>query len=205
MKRKMIGFSAALLCTLTIPMHAQAAVMQPHVAVSTHSETLRGQLPGQVSIQKPQRGRHTRPSQGGSLTPGNKPAQMPGAPVAAGVAEQMLKEVNAVRARNGLSPLRLDAAMNRAANVRAAEIAKNFSHTRPNGARGLTALQEAGISYRTAGENIASGQQSVQAVVSAWMGSEGHRANILSSRFGRLGVGYATIGGRTYWVQLFAN
>ena len=95
--------------------------------------------------------------------------------------------------------------MNRAAAVRAAEMAQSFSHTRPNGSRGLTALNEAGVSYRTAGENIASGQQSAQAVVSAWMNSSGHRANILSSLFGRMGVGQATIGGRTYWVQLFAD
>lgn len=114
-------------------------------------------------------------------------------------------QVNAVRAQNGRSALTLDANMNRAAAVRAAELAQRFAHTRPNGARGLTALDEAGVSYRTAGENIASGQQTAQAVVSAWMASPSHRQNILSASFDRMGVGQATIGGRTYWVQLFAG
>ncbi len=120
-------------------------------------------------------------------------------------AQAVLSQVNAARAQNGLRALTLDANMNRAAAVRAAELAQSFSHTRPNGSRGMTALNEAGVSYRTAGENIASGQQTAQAVVSAWMNSSGHRANILSASFGRMGVGQATIGGRTYWVQLFAD
>lgn len=110
-----------------------------------------------------------------------------------------------MRARNGLPALRADAAMNRAARQRAAELAKRFSHTRPNGGRGLTILSEMGVSYRTAGENIAAGQSSAQVVMSAWMGSSGHRANILSSRFGRIGVGQVTVNGRNYWVQLFAD
>lgn len=120
-------------------------------------------------------------------------------------AQAVVQQVNAVRTRNGLRPLRQDAAMTRAANRRAAELAKKFSHTRPNGSRGLSILSEQGVSYRAAGENIAAGQTSAQMVMSAWMGSSGHRANILSSRFGRIGVGQAVINGRTYWVQLFAD
>lgn len=120
-------------------------------------------------------------------------------------AQGVIQQVNAERAKNGLRALKQDTAMTRAANVRAAEIARKFSHTRPNGARGMTALAEAGVSYRAAGENIAMGQTSAQQVMSAWMGSSGHRANILSSRFGRIGVGQAVINGRTYWVQLFAD
>ncbi len=124
--------------------------------------------------------------------------------VSSGV-QGVIQQVNAERAKNGLRALRQDAAMSRAANVRAREIARQFSHTRPNGARGMTALAEAGVSYRAAGENIAMGQTSAQQVMSAWMGSSGHRANILSSRFGRIGVGQAVINGRIYWVQLFAD
>lgn len=120
-------------------------------------------------------------------------------------AQAVIQQVNAARARNGLPALKSDAAMNRAASQRAAELAKKFSHTRPNGSRGLTILSEMGISYRTAGENIAAGQTSAQMVMSAWMGSSGHRANILSSRFGRIGVGQVVVNGRNYWVQLFAD
>lgn len=120
-------------------------------------------------------------------------------------AQAVVQQVNAARAKNGLRALRQDAAMTRAANIRAAELARKFSHTRPNGRRGLDILSETGVRYRAAGENIAAGQTSAQMVMSAWMGSSGHRANILSSRFGRIGVGQAVINGRTYWVQLFAD
>ena len=61
-----------------------------------------------------------------------------------------------------------------------------------------------GISYRTAGENIASGQRTAQAVVTAWMNSEGHRKNILSANFTEIGVGYAAkSNGTPYWTQMF--
>ncbi len=61
-----------------------------------------------------------------------------------------------------------------------------------------------GISYRTAGENIASGQRTAQAVVTAWMNSEGHRKNILNPNFTEIGVGYATkSNGTPYWTQMF--
>ena len=62
-------------------------------------------------------------------------------------------------------------------------------------------LSRFGISYRTAGENIAMGQTTPEAVVNGWMNSEGHRANILNSSYTQIGVGYAANG--HYWTQLF--
>lgn len=62
-------------------------------------------------------------------------------------------------------------------------------------------MQTFGISYRTAGENIAYGQQTPQAVVNAWMNSSGHRANILSSAYTQIGVGFYASG--YYWTQMF--
>lgn len=117
----------------------------------------------------------------------------------------MLPLVNAQRAAHGLPALQTDAALTRAAQVRARELRSRFSHTRPNGTRGLTAIREAGLSYRTAGENIAYGQPTAQAVMHSWMQSAGHRANILHPRFDRLGAATFTVGGQTYWVQLFAG
>lgn len=119
---------------------------------------------------------------------------------------QVLNLVNVERAKAGLSPLSLDAAINNAAMVRAEEIQSNFSHTRPNGSGFYTALREAGVIYRQSGENIAWGQQSPAQVVDAWMNSSGHRANIMSPDFTRIGVGYMENSvGTPYWVQLFAN
>lgn len=210
MKKKMCLTAAALLCAFAAPA-AQAVAVPQTATVPSHFETAWEQLLAQYGITKPgsssnNNGNNSNNSENGSNNTGNGSGSTGGTSTGTSSAAQaVLVEVNAARAKNGLSALTLDANMNRAAAVRAAEMAQSFSHTRPNGSRGLTALNEAGVSYRTAGENIASGQQSAQAVVSAWMNSSGHRANILSSSFGRMGVGQATIGGRTYWVQLFAD
>lgn len=210
MKKKMCLTAAALLCAFAAPA-AQAAAVPQTATVPSHFETAWEQLLAQYGIIKPgsssnNNGNNSNNSGNGSNNTGNGSNSTGGTSTGTSSAAQaVLAEVNAARAQNGLSALTLDANMNRAAAVRAAELAQSFSHTRPNGSRGLTALNEAGVSYRTAGENIASGQQSAQAVVSAWMNSSGHRANILSASFGRMGVGQATIGGRTYWVQLFAD
>ena len=118
-------------------------------------------------------------------------------------ASQVAALVNAVRAQHGLAALTVDARVQRAAQVRAAETAQSFSHTRPNGSSFSTALTEAGVTYRTAGENIAYGQSTPQAVVDAWMNSSGHRANILSSSYTTIGVGYTVVNGTAYWAQLF--
>lgn len=115
-------------------------------------------------------------------------------------AARVTELVNMERAKAGLPALTLDAAASQAAQVRAAEIRTSFSHTRPNGKNCFTALAEAGVNYRAAGENIASGQRTPEEVVTAWMNSEGHRKNILSSNFTGIGVGYLE---GNYWTQFF--
>lgn len=92
-----------------------------------------------------------------------------------------------------------DAASHRAAAVRAEEIAVSFSHTRPDGRGFYTALYEAGVQYRGAGENIAYGYRTPAAVVRGWMNSEGHRKNILSLSYTHLAVCFNDYN----WVQLF--
>ena len=119
-------------------------------------------------------------------------------------ASQVVELVNAERAKYGLSALTVDAKVQQAALVRAKESAQSFSHTRPNGSSFSTALTEAGVSYRRAGENIAYGQRTPQQVMNAWMNSSGHRANILNEDFTTIGVGYTVINGTAYWAQLFA-
>ena len=94
-------------------------------------------------------------------------------------------------------------AAQQAAQTRAGELQTSFSHTRPSGASCFTALTEAGVSYARAGENIAYGQSTPEAVVQSWMSSSGHRANILSSSFTSIGVGCTVVNGTAYWAQLF--
>ncbi len=111
--------------------------------------------------------------------------------------------VNEARAAQGLSALQADRAAAAAAAIRADEIAVQFSHTRPDGESCFTALKEAGAVYQGAGENIAKGQTSPERVMSAWMNSPGHYANIMKEGFTRIGVCHKQIGGVHYWVQLF--
>lgn len=120
-------------------------------------------------------------------------------------AAQIVRLVNEERAKAGLSALTVDTGLEAAGLVRAKEIVSNFSHTRPDGTSFATAIKEQGVSYRGAGENIAWGQKSPEAVMEAWMNSAGHRANILNEKYTRIGVGHYQNGsGTNYWTQLFA-
>ena len=117
---------------------------------------------------------------------------------------QVVELVNAERAKAGLSPLSLHNGAADAALVRAQELKRSFSHTRPDGSNCNTALDQAGISYRGYGENIAYGQRSAEEVMQGWMNSSGHRANILNRSFTSIGVGhYKDSSGTDYWCQLF--
>lgn len=117
---------------------------------------------------------------------------------------RVVELVNEARAEAGLKPVTLQADVTAAAQVRARETVTLFSHTRPNGTSCFTALDEAGVSYRGAGENIAWGQKTPEEVMNGWMNSAGHRANILNPSFTTIGVGfYQNESGINYWTQLF--
>lgn len=123
-----------------------------------------------------------------------------------GFESDMLKQVNAQRAKNGQSALTLNQSLCASARVRASEIAKDgcFSHTRPDDSGCFTAIS--GVSYRTAGENIAMGTWGyfgVDKIMDRWMNSEGHRANILNGDFSEVGFGCVVVNGNGYWVQIF--
>ena len=120
-------------------------------------------------------------------------------------ASEVVRLTNSARSQNGYAALVEDGALSEAAAVRAREIARSFSHTRPSGASFSSALSESGVSYLRAGENIASGQKTASEVVNAWMNSPGHRANILNSSYSRIGSASVNIDGTLYWVQLFAD
>lgn len=120
-------------------------------------------------------------------------------------AQEVVRLVNEERAKQGLSPVSVDEAAVRACHVRAEEIIQVFTHDRPNGSNCFTALQEAGASYKGAGENIAKGQQSPERVMAAWMSSPGHYANIMKASFTKIGVGHIERGGVHYWTQFFLS
>lgn len=121
-------------------------------------------------------------------------------------ASQVLKLVNVERVKGGLHELTMSSVLTAPANKRAQEIKTSFSHTRPNGTQWSTVLDEYGVSVRTAGENLAYGYNTPEAVVDGWMNSPGHRANIMNGNFNKIGIGvYTDSNGTVYCTQLFSN
>ena len=112
---------------------------------------------------------------------------------------------NNYRSLVGVHSLTLDSSLVEADNIRAKELSDSFSHTRPNGSSCFTVLSELGISYGTAGENIAAGYSSSQSVMEGWRSSSGHYQNIISSKFKKIGIGVNIINNQYYWVQIFSN
>lgn len=110
--------------------------------------------------------------------------------------------VNQERAAQGLDPLTLDETLCQAAEIRAQELTTYFSHDRPDGSSCFTVLNEVGISsYHAAGENIAIRYTDATSVVKGWMESPGHRENILSADYSRIGIARSS----SAWVQLFLD
>ena len=123
----------------------------------------------------------------------------PQTPEEADYIAEVIRLVNQERAKEGLAALQTNDAITGAAQTRAEELPTLFDHTRPDGSSCFTALDEAGVRYWTAGENIAAGYATPAQVVAGWMNSPGHRANILNGSFTTIGVGREG----NYWVQLF--
>lgn len=148
------------------------------------------------------------PDQPGGMLPdqpGNPAPDQPGTDGSQDAfANEVVRLVNEERAKAGLPALTVDRGAASAAQVRAKEIERSFSHTRPDGSSFNSALTEAGVNFRGAGENIAYGQNSPEKVMEGWMNSSGHRANILNSSYTSIGVGhYQNASGVNYWTQLF--
>ena len=117
--------------------------------------------------------------------------------------QEVVRLVNAQRAQNGLKPLAENWELSRVARYKSADMAgkRYFSHESPTYGSPYQMMRNFGISFRSAGENIAYGQRTPAAVVAAWMNSSGHRANILNSSYTQIGVGYHEAG--NYWTQMF--
>ena len=117
--------------------------------------------------------------------------------------KKVVELVNAQRRAYGLAPVALSEELCVKARVKSQDMAKNryFDHNSPTYGSPFAMMQQLGVSYRFAGENIAMGYATPEAVVNAWMNSEGHRANILNANYQTLGVGYVADG--NYWTQWF--
>ncbi len=120
---------------------------------------------------------------------------------------EVVRLVNIERQKAGLAPLKASSQLSNVARMKSKDMAdKNyFSHTSPTYGSPFDMMKQFGITYRTAGENIAKGYLSPTSVMNGWMNSSGHKANILNSSFGTIGVGAYKVGSTIYWTQMFTN
>lgn len=119
--------------------------------------------------------------------------------------QQVIDLTNQQRKQNGLPALQADAKLNSVAQKKSEDMRQKgyFSHTSPTYGSPFDMMRDFGVTYRSAGENIAQGQRTPQEVVQSWMNSEGHRKNILSRDFTHIGVGYDPAG--HHWTQMFIS
>jgi uncharacterized protein YkwD len=127
----------------------------------------------------------------------------------AGLEAEVVTLVNAERAKKPNCPaLAVDTRLATAARKHSADMAARgyFDHTTPEGVDFATRISREGYAWSGAGENIAKGQRDPQSVMTAWMNSDGHRANILNCGYKHLGVGLARDANKTpLWTQDFAS
>lgn len=119
--------------------------------------------------------------------------------------KEVVRLVNAERESRGLKPLRRSTSVQRVARLKAQDLRDGgyFDHVSPKYGTPFEMLEKRGIQFRCVGENIAMGQITAQEVLSAWMNSPGHRANILNPNYTKIGVGCADNVQGPYWVQMF--
>ena len=134
--------------------------------------------------------------------------------IAIGFAYEVWEIVNEARADAGCAPLALNHQLTEAANNHTLDMAYNdfFSHTGSNGSSPWQRIIATGYQYSAAGENIAAGYATPEAVMAGWMNSSGHRANILNCNFQEIGVSHVYLSPDTgnvnyhhYWTQVFAR
>ncbi|WP_246031838.1 CAP domain-containing protein [Salibacterium salarium] len=121
----------------------------------------------------------------------------------AGLEEEVVSLTNAEREKQGLSPLKQDSKLAEVAQTKSEDMSENeyFAHRSPNYGTPFDMLEDFGVEFTVAAENIASGQQTAEQVVEGWMNSEGHRKNIMNENLTHIGIGYEENG--RYWTQMF--
>ncbi len=119
--------------------------------------------------------------------------------------QEVIRLVNVERTKQGLKELKYDWELARVARYKSEDMRDHnyFSHNSPVYGSPFDMMKNFGINYKAAAENIAKGQTTPEQVVKAWMNSSGHRANILSSKYTHIGVGYAKSG--HIWTQQFIS
>ena len=121
----------------------------------------------------------------------------------------MVEQVNQLRLNAGLPPLAEDATLDALASSRSADMAARnyFSHTTPEGTTIFNLIQQIGLSYQLAGENLAYNyggeRDAVSIALNGFVNSPPHLANLMNAQYSGIGVGTAQSGGRTYFTLVF--
>ncbi|WP_019241826.1 MULTISPECIES: CAP domain-containing protein [Bacillus] len=117
--------------------------------------------------------------------------------------QKVVELTNAERAKQGLPALKLDTELSKVARIKSQDMKDRnyFDHNSPTYGSPFDMMTKFGISYKSAGENIAQGQRSPEEVVQAWMNSQGHRENIMNASYTHIGVGH--VSENNYWTQMF--
>jgi uncharacterized protein YkwD len=123
-----------------------------------------------------------------------------------GVSAPVIEAANTLRRQAGAAPLAVSAALAKAAAAHACDMARKgfFDHKGSDGSTMMTRIRRAGCRPSIAAENIAYGYRDAARVLEGWIGSAGHRRNLLLGKARQAGVARAEGGGQTYWVMVFA-
>ncbi len=197
---------AVLLCAVSV---LSASVLSASAAAVTHT-VVRGDTLWRIAVKyevglSEIKSANTHIKNYDLIYPGDK-INIPSRDTAVSAFEsEVVRLVNIERRKVGLRELTEDWQLSRVARYKSEDMRNlgYFSHTSPAYGSPFEMMKSFGISYRSAGENIAKGQESPEAVVNAWMNSSGHRANILNKSFTHIGVGY--VSGGNYWTQMFIS
>lgn len=170
---------------------------------ATASPTHRPTAQPSSSTHKPQP--TAAPSTPAAPKPTATPSTPKATPTASSATARVVQLVNAERAKVGCHPLTVNAELTKAAQAHSADMAahQNMSHTGSDGSSPGDRITRAGYSWSAYGENVAYGYATPEQVMTGWMNSPGHRANILNCSYKEIGVGLAQPG--SYWTQDFGT
>jgi uncharacterized YkwD family protein len=173
---------------------------RPQVQQPTQQPTQQARPQQQTQIAQPKPAAQPQQQQAQPAQP--KPAAQATQGISA-TEQKVIELTNVERRKNGLKDLIGDSKLSSVARTKSNDMKTKgyFSHTSPTYGSPFDMMRDFGVTYKTAGENIAQGQPTPEAVVQAWMNSEGHRKNILNGSFTHIGVGHNSSG--HYWTQMF--
>ena len=182
---------------------AQKPVQQPTQKQEQVQKPIQQPVKEQPKTEQPAQKPAQQPVQQKPVQAEKPQATTPASSAVSAFEQQVVELTNQERAKNGLPALKLDVELSKVARDKSKDMqTKNyFSHTSPTYGSPFDMMKAYGVSYKSAGENIAMGQRSPQEVVQAWMNSQGHRENIMNANFTHIGVGHVTTG--NYWTQMF--